>query len=188
MNSIEMYSFLKMPKLAKRFPYISCHVCVFCDRILKTINHRREIGLNERPFGIKCNLCCRSFKNKNSLGCHKRNFHSVMKSGDLIVNRAEKTAVLTKTTAKSTKQIGVKCNICFKTYGNMNSLRTHKYIYHKSIKPQVLAENSLDPSAIAQPKDSSNSIEWTQHNPPLALIALDRNEKDKGSLTVVQED
>ena len=111
-----------------------------------------------------------------------------MKSGDLIANRAEKTAVLTKTTAKSTEQIGVKCNICFKTYGNMNSLRTHKYIYHKSIKPQVLAENSLDPSAIAQPKDSSNSIEWTQHNPPLTLIALDRNEKDKESLTVVQED
>ena len=185
MNSIELYSFLKMPKLARRFPYLSCHMCVFCDRIFEKINHRRGMVVNERPFGIKCKLCCRSFKNKNSLGCHKRNFHFVMKSRDLIANRAEKTDqdVITQTTDMPTEQIRVKCNICFKAYSNMNSLRTHKHIYHKSIKPQVLAENSLEPAVIAQPRDSS--IELTQHNPPLAL---DRNEVDKDSLTVEQGD
>ena len=85
MNPMAFDSFVKMCR-TRRLPYFACRfekrfVCVLCDKILEN-SHRKghkELSAARAPFGSECNICSRVFKNRNSLGYHKRKYHSDMK-------------------------------------------------------------------------------------------------------------
>ena len=87
----------------------------------------QDINRNEQNLRAKCDICDRSYSNKNSLSKHKS-----------ITHRKRNRNPLRKCPKDNEKTTPFKCDICHRSYSNKKSLRMHRYQCHNiRIKPVI---------------------------------------------------
>ena len=71
-----MYSFVPVDEEARKLP--SRESVLVPDEMVRSKRSLLGSGVNEENTGsnIKCEFCNKTYKNKNSLGSHKRKYHS----------------------------------------------------------------------------------------------------------------
>ena len=80
----------------------------------------QDVNPNERNMRIKCDICDRSYSNKQSLSVHKS-----------ITHRKNPNRIYRPRRIDSEEKYTLECDVCHKKYSKIDSLRKHRNNIHK---------------------------------------------------------
>ena len=91
-----------------------------------------ELGEKNKKEEVKCNVCDIKFSNVSALKRHVRKFHENKSIKCHQCGKFFKTEADLE--SHKTLHRGFECEVCGTSFSNNNSLRTHRWRYHKKSK------------------------------------------------------